>query len=147
MGLLPNSCRFPFYLLVAARLTARSLILTRYRILPSVFLSMLDKRILSPWKRAVEQTMNGTFPGHGGITRAGGGLPVAGRAWALADGARDFQKSPGLFCQRVEVSDAFIMQHQETWPMAVLCEGLEVNRRDFYAYPQGGPLPHGGIMT
>jgi putative transposase len=31
------------------------------------------------------------------------------------------------------VSDAFIMQHQETWPIAVLCAVLDVSRRGFYA--------------
>ena len=29
---------------------------------------------------------------------------------------------------------AFIMQHQETWPIAVLCEVLDVSRSGFYAY-------------
>jgi hypothetical protein len=43
IGLLLKSCRFPLYLLVAARLTALSFILTRFRIVPSVFSTMLDK--------------------------------------------------------------------------------------------------------
>src|SRR2546430_10699196 len=76
-----------------------------------------------------------------GIPGAGTGLPVAVRAWALADGARDLQSSPGLLCQRVEVRDAFIMQQQETWPKAVLCEGLAVSRRGFYAYVQRQAAP------
>jgi hypothetical protein len=28
-------------------------------------------------------------------------------------------------------------QHQDTWPVAVLCEVLEVSRSGFYAYRQG----------
>jgi putative transposase len=31
---------------------------------------------------------------------------------------------------------AFIIQHQETWPIAVLCEVLDVSRSGFYAYAQ-----------
>jgi len=67
--------------------------------------------------------------------------PVAGRKQALADGARYFQKSPGLLCQRVEVRDAFIVQHQETWPLAVWCEVLEVSRGGVYAYAQRQVAP------
>jgi transposase-like protein len=43
------------------------------------------------------------------------------------------QKSSGLFCQRVEVRYACILQHQDTWPLAVLCEGLNVSRSGLYA--------------
>lgn len=34
------------------------------------------------------------------------------------------------------MSYAFIIQHQETWPIAVLCEVLDVSRSGFYAYAQ-----------
>jgi putative transposase len=60
--------------------------------------------------------------------------PVTGRKQALADGARYFKKSPGLRCQRVDVRYAFIVQHQETWPLAVLCEVWEGSRSGLYAY-------------
>jgi putative transposase len=33
------------------------------------------------------------------------------------------------------------MQHQETWPVAVLCDVLEVSRRGFYAYAQRQVAP------
>jgi putative transposase len=36
---------------------------------------------------------------------------------------------------------AFIVQHQETWPLAVLCEVLEVSRSGFYAYAQRQAAP------
>lgn len=36
---------------------------------------------------------------------------------------------------------AFIRQHQETWPIAVLCEVLEVSRSGFYAYAQRQVAP------
>jgi putative transposase len=35
------------------------------------------------------------------------------------------------------VKYAFMAQHQDTWPVAVLCEVLEVSRSGFYAYRQG----------
>jgi transposase InsO family protein len=35
------------------------------------------------------------------------------------------------------------MQHQETWPIAVLCEVLDVSRRGFYAYAQRQAAPGG----
>ena len=53
------------------------------------------------------------------------GLSVAGREPALADGARDGHKSPGLLCQRVDVRSACIRPHQETWPLAVVCAGRD----------------------
>jgi hypothetical protein len=59
--------------------------------------------------------------------------PVTGREQARADGARYCKKSPGLLCQRVDVRDAFSVQPQETWPLAVWCEALEVSRRGLYA--------------
>ena len=94
----------------------------------------LKASMLGRWKREVEQTMHGAFPGTwAGITGPGGSLSVAGREQARADGARDLNKSPGLLGQRVDVRYAFIMQHQETWPMAVWCEVLDVSRRGFYA--------------
>jgi putative transposase len=39
------------------------------------------------------------------------------------------------------VSDAFMMPHQATWPMAVLCEGLGVSRRGVYADAQRQASP------
>jgi putative transposase len=36
---------------------------------------------------------------------------------------------------------AFILQHQETWPIAVLCEVLDVSRSGFYAYGQRQAAP------
>lgn len=36
---------------------------------------------------------------------------------------------------------AFIMQHQEAWPIAVLCEVLEVSRSGFYTYAQRQAAP------
>jgi putative transposase len=36
---------------------------------------------------------------------------------------------------------AFIMQHQETWPLVVLCEVLDVSRSGFYAYAQRQAAP------
>lgn len=36
---------------------------------------------------------------------------------------------------------AFIMQHQETWPVAVLCEVLDVSRSGFYAYARRRAVP------
>lgn len=36
---------------------------------------------------------------------------------------------------------AFIMQHQETWPIAVLCEVLDVSRSGFYAYARRQAAP------
>ena len=36
---------------------------------------------------------------------------------------------------------AFIMQHQETWPIAVLCEVLDVSRSGFYAYAHRQAAP------
>jgi len=35
------------------------------------------------------------------------------------------------------VKYAFMAQHQDTWPVSVLCEVLEVSRSGFYAYRQG----------
>jgi len=36
---------------------------------------------------------------------------------------------------------AFILQHQETWPIAVLCEVLDVSRSGFYAYAHQQAAP------
>ena len=51
-------------------------------------------------------------------------------------GKEPFKKSPGLLCQRVELRCAFIAEHREVWPIAVLCEVLAVSRSGFYAYQQ-----------
>jgi transposase InsO family protein len=37
---------------------------------------------------------------------------------------------------------AFILQHQETWPIAVLCEVLDVSRSGFYAYAHRQAAPY-----
>ena len=42
--------------------------------------------------------------------------------------------SPGLLCPRVELRDAFSVEPQDMWPIAVLCEVLDVSRRGLYAY-------------
>jgi hypothetical protein len=67
--------------------------------------------------------------------------PVTGRKQARAAGAREVTKSPGLLCQRVDVRDALIVQHQETWPLAVWCEVWEVRRRGFDADAQRHAAP------
>jgi putative transposase len=36
---------------------------------------------------------------------------------------------------------AFILQHREIWPIAVLCEVLDVSRSGFYAYAQQQAAP------
>jgi hypothetical protein len=46
MGLLLKSAPFRLYRLMAARLTGPSFILTRFRITPSVFSTVLDKGLL-----------------------------------------------------------------------------------------------------
>lgn len=61
---------------------------------------------------------------------------VARRKQAAADGTRHFQKSPGLLCQRIELRSALISEHQQTWPVTVLCAVLPVSRSGFYAYSQ-----------
>ena len=58
---------------------------------------------------------------------------MAGREQAVADGARYFKKRLGLLCQRGEGRYAVIMQHQESWPVAGLCEVLDVRRSGFDA--------------
>jgi hypothetical protein len=67
--------------------------------------------------------------------------PVTGRNQARADGARYFTQSPGLRCPRGDVSYALIVQHQETWPLAVWCEVLAVSRRGLYADAQRHAAP------
>jgi putative transposase len=61
---------------------------------------------------------------------------VARRQHAAADGTRHCKKSPGLLCQRIELSYAFMSEHQQTWPVTVLCAVLHVSRSGFYAYSQ-----------
>jgi hypothetical protein len=58
------------------------------------------------------------------------------RGQAAADGAGCFKKSQALLCQRAELRYAFMAQHHVQWPVAVLCEVLEVSRSGFYAYRQ-----------
>ena len=41
-------------------------------------------------------------------------------------------KKPGLLCQRVEWRYAVIAEPQETWPVSVQGEVLEVSRSGFY---------------
>jgi hypothetical protein len=53
---------------------------------------------------------------------------------AASDGTGHCKKSPGLLCQRVELRYACIAEHQDLWPVAVLCEGLDVSRSGFYEY-------------
>jgi putative transposase len=67
--------------------------------------------------------------------------PGTGRNQALADGARYFTKSPGLRCPRGDVRYAYLVQHQETWPLAVWCEVLAVSRGGFYADAQRQAAP------
>ena len=54
----------------------------------------------------------------------------------LTDGTRHCKKSDGLLCQGGARRDAFLLQHQETGPLAVLWAVLAVSRRGVYASAQ-----------
>jgi transposase InsO family protein len=61
---------------------------------------------------------------------------VARRQQAAADGTRQFKKSPGLLGQRIELRYACISEHQQPWPVTVLCAVWQVSRSGLYADSQ-----------
>jgi len=59
---------------------------------------------------------------------------VTGRTYATSHGTRQFKKSPGLLCRRVDLRDACLAEPQGTWPGAVRCEVRAVSRSGCEAY-------------
>jgi hypothetical protein len=48
---------------------------------------------------------------------------------------------PSFFRQRVELKYAFMAENPQHWPVAVVCEVLEVSRSGFYAYQRRQAVP------
>ena len=71
---------------------------------------------------------------------------MARRKQAAADGTRHVKKSPGLLCQRIELRYAFISEHQQMWPVTVLCAVLPVSRSGFLRTVSDKPPPGGRTM-
>ena len=44
------------------------------------------------------------------------------------------KKSDGLLCKRNEIKYSFIVQHQKTWPIVVMCRLLGVTTSNHYSY-------------
>src|SRR5205085_950704 len=84
----------------------------------------LGETLLRSWKQA--------FPNEGGQafrTRQAPGLrrgtpPAPRRQQASAAGARHVKESDGLLRQGSPVIFAFIKQHQEVWPVTLMCDTL-----------------------
>src|SRR5947208_3263410 len=59
--------------------------------------------------------------------RRGGTPPPPRREQAPPRRARDLKKSGGVLRQGGDVTFAFIEAHQQTWPVRVMCDALEVS--------------------
>jgi putative transposase len=49
------------------------------------------------------------------------------------------KKAPALFCEGSEMRFAFIAKHRSVWPVAWLCEALDVSRSGFHAWLRREP--------
>ena len=56
-------------------------------------------------------------------------------------GARDFKKSDGVLREGAAVRFAFIRDHKGHFPVAVLCDVLQVSRSGYYAWTRRPPSP------
>ena len=59
----------------------------------------------------------------------------------VANGERDIKKSGGVLCKRVPVRYAWIREHQDSWPVAVMCRVLKVSTSGFYDWRSRKPSP------
>ena len=95
----------------------------------------INAHMLGRWQREVEAQQSAAFPGNGRVSPDQKELQRLREDNKRLRMERDIlKKSPGLLCQRVELRYAFIAEHQDMWPVSVLCEVLDVSRSGFYEY-------------
>ena len=74
----------------------------------------------------------------GGHRRADGDRPAEGRAGQDADGARNLQKSDGVFRRGVPAGNAFVGRHRTVWPVMDQRRVLKVSVSGFRAWRKRG---------
>ena len=95
----------------------------------------LHANMLRKWKQKMEQQGESAFPGNGRLSPDERRTSSSeARKQTSSDGARDFEEGSPFFRQRGELRYAFIAEVQTTWPVALLCEVMQVSRSGFYAY-------------
>src|SRR5207253_830211 len=65
--------------------------------------------------------------------------PAPQAAQADRTRARDPKKSDGVFCEGVAVKYAWVRKHRDSFPIAVMCDVLDVSASGYYASVDRAP--------
>ncbi|MEK4031842.1 IS3 family transposase [Methylocystis sp. IM3] len=102
----------------------------------------VHENVLRRWIRELTVDPAQAFPGHGQQKPEQQELERLRREVAKLRAERDIpKKGRSLLCEGSEMRFAFVAKHRNVWPVAWLCEALDVSRSGFHAWLRRGPSP------
>ncbi|WP_371212523.1 IS3 family transposase [Methylocystis sp. ATCC 49242] len=100
----------------------------------------VHENVLRRWVRDLTTDPVQAFPGHGQRKPEQLEIERLRREVAKLRAERDILKKAGsLLCEGSEMRFAFVAKHRSVWPVAWLCEALDVSRSGFHAWLRRGP--------
>ncbi|WP_442755618.1 IS3 family transposase [Methylocystis sp. JAN1] len=100
----------------------------------------LHENMLRRWMKELSADPAQAFPGHGQMKPEQLEIEKLKREVAKLRAERDIpKKGRSLLCEGSEMRFAFIAKHRHIWPVAWLCEALDVSRSGFHAFLRRGP--------
>ncbi|MCI4677432.1 IS3 family transposase [Rhodoblastus acidophilus] len=100
----------------------------------------LHENMLRRWVKEMAGDPAQAFPGNGQMKPEQMEIDRLRREVAKLRAERDIpKKGRSLLCEGSEMRFAFIAKHRSIWPVAWLCEALDVSRSGFHAWLKRGP--------